>query len=155
MRKFGRRLPKFRMYGSRFLRFRKSLKTTNWQKTLGDARRKEMGGFEEKPKSPTVEIACEEYLKDAETRGLREPTLYKFRLLFRQLQAFAKDQGFVFVLDFDVNSVRAFRASWPNKNFAAKEKIGSYPRFLSVLQHIWPDQHESGLGPETEQNDRS
>jgi hypothetical protein len=43
-------------------RFRRSLKTTNWQKALADIRKKEIGGLEEKPKAPTIERACEAYL---------------------------------------------------------------------------------------------
>src|SRR5262249_44126924 len=74
-------------------RFRKTLKTRNWQRALADARREELHGIQAKPKSPSIEQACETYLQDAEARGLREPTLYKFRLLFRQLQEFAKEIG--------------------------------------------------------------
>jgi hypothetical protein len=56
------------------------LKTTNWQKALADARQKELAGFKDKPKSPTIEQACDKYLEDAKARELREPTLYKFRV---------------------------------------------------------------------------
>lgn len=111
-------------------RFRKSLKTTNWQKALAEARRRELDAFKEKPKSPTVEQACEKYLEDAKARGLREPTLYKFRLLFKQLKQFAADQGLVFVSDFTVDNARAFRASWPNKNFAARKKLEATRAFF-------------------------
>lgn len=117
----------FRINGRRF---RKTLKTTNWQKALADARSKEMGGFEEKPKSPTIDQACKAYLADAKARELRQPTLYKFDLLFRQLEEFAKNQGLVFVSDFDVENVRRFRASWPNKNFAARKKLEATRAFF-------------------------
>jgi len=33
-------------------------------------------------KQVTIGHACEEFERDAEARGLREPTLYKYRLLF-------------------------------------------------------------------------
>jgi integrase/recombinase XerD len=111
-------------------RFRRSLKTTNWQKALADARKTELDGFKEKPKSPTVEQACEKFIQDGEARGLREPTLYKFRLLFKQLKQFADDKGFVFVSDLTVDDVRAFRASWPNKNFAARKKLENLRAFF-------------------------
>ena len=43
-------------------RFRRSLKTTNWQKALAEARGKELEGFKEKPKSPSIEQACDSFI---------------------------------------------------------------------------------------------
>jgi integrase len=111
-------------------RFRRSLKTTNWQKALAEARQKELEGFKEKPKSPTIEQACDSFITDAEARGLREPTLYKFRLLFKQMKSFASERGLVYVSDFTVDEVRKFRASWPNKNFAAQKKLEATRAFF-------------------------
>jgi integrase/recombinase XerD len=65
---------------------------------------------------------------------LREPTLYKFRLLFRQMKGFAKTEGLVYVSDFNVNSVRQFRQSWPNKNFAARKKLEATRAFFRFCQ---------------------
>lgn len=90
----------------------------------------ELEAFKEKPKSPTIEQACAAYLQDAKARELREPTLYKFKLLFRQLKEFAANEGLVFVSDFTVDSVRRFRASWVNKNFAARKKFESLRAFF-------------------------
>ncbi len=111
-------------------RFRRTLKTTNWQKAIADARRKEIEGTQTKSESPTIEQACERYIQDATARELREPTLYKFRLLFRQLQEFATSQGLVFVSDFTIDDVRRFRASWTNKNFAARKKLEALRAFF-------------------------
>lgn len=111
-------------------RFRRTLKTTNWQKAIADARKKELEGFQEKSKSPIIEQACDKFLADAKARELREPTLYKFRLLFRQLQQFAKDKGLVFMSDFDLDKVRDFRATWPNKNESARVKLGNLRAFF-------------------------
>lgn len=110
-------------------RFRKTLKTTNWQKALAEARRAELGGVE-KTKSPSIEHACQAYLDDAKARELREPTIYKFRLLFQQLKAFAENEGLVFVSDFNIDNVRKFRASWTNKNFAARKKLEATRAFF-------------------------
>jgi hypothetical protein len=57
-------------------RIRRTLKTANWQKALADIRQREKEGLQEKTKSPPIEQACDAYLKDAEARELREPTLY-------------------------------------------------------------------------------
>jgi integrase len=64
---------------------------------LADVRRKEIEGFQDTPKSPLIEQACDACIKDAEARELREPTLYKFRLLFRQMKEFAHTEGVVYV----------------------------------------------------------
>jgi integrase len=106
------------------------LKTTNWQKALAEARQKELEGFKQKVQSPTIEQACDKFIQDGEARGLREPTLYKFRLLFKQLKQFAAEKGLVFVSDLTVDDVRQFRASWANKNFAARKKFENLRAFL-------------------------
>jgi len=115
-------------------RIRKTLKTTNWQKALADIRKKELEGTVEKPKSPTIEQACQSYLDDATARDLKDPTLYKFRLLFRQMQEFAKAEGLVYVSDFNVDNVRRFRQSWPNKNFSARKKLENTRAFFRFCQ---------------------
>jgi integrase len=111
-------------------RFRRTLKTTNWQKALADARKKEMEGFKEKVTSSTVEQATDAFLADAKARELREPTLYKFRLLFRQMKSFADAHGLVYVSDFNILNVRKFRESWPNKNMAARKKLEATRAFF-------------------------
>jgi integrase/recombinase XerD len=111
-------------------RFRRSLKTRNWQKALSEARQKELEGFKQKTQSPTIEQACDKYIEDAKARELREPTLYKFRLLFRQLQGFGNDKGLVFISDFDLDKLREFRATWPNKNESARVKLGNLRAFF-------------------------
>jgi integrase len=111
-------------------RFHRTLKTTNWQKALADARKKELDGFKSPAKSPTIEQACDRYLEDAKARELQESTLYKFRLLFQRLKDFAKDKGLVYVSDFDLDKLRDFRSSWPNKNESARVKLGNLRAFF-------------------------
>ena len=92
---------------------------------------------EERPKPIGAKDACDKFLSDAEARGLREPTLYKYRLLFRQFQEFASVHGLASMVDFDVDWVRRFRASWPNKNIAARKKLEALKAFFRFV-------HESG-----------
>jgi len=94
----------------------------------------------EKPRPLTVKEACDKFLVDAEARNLREPTLYKYRLLFRQLQEFASLYGYSYITDFDVDAARRFRASWPNKNIAARKKLEAFRAFFRFV-------HESGWIP--------
>jgi integrase/recombinase XerD len=111
-------------------RVRRTLKTTNWQKAISDIRRKELEGFKESVKSPTIEHATDAYIKDATARELREPTLYKFRLLFKQLKAFAENEGLIYVSELNLDVLRRFRATWPNRNEAARVKLGNLKAFV-------------------------
>lgn len=111
-------------------RIKKSLKTRNWQRALATARRMEIDGFKDSGSSLPIEEATKKYITDAEARELRPPTIYKFKLLFRQMEAFAKDQGLVFVSDFNLDRVRQFRASWLNRNFAAQKKLEALRAFF-------------------------
>lgn len=70
-------------------------------------------------------------------RGLREPTIYKYRLLFRRLKEFARSRGFRYLMDFDVSSLRDFRSTWPNKNLSAIKKLEALKTFFKFA-------HDSG-----------
>src|SRR5262245_46580570 len=64
---------------------RKSLKTRDWNFAHERVREWEAAGRrEERPAPIGVKEACDKFISDSEARGLREPTLYKYRLLFRQ-----------------------------------------------------------------------
>ena len=134
--------PIFKEWRVNGRRFRKSMKTRNYQKALATIRQEELTGIKQKTTSPLIKDSCDKYLKDATARGLREPTLYKFRLLFRQLQEFAAAQGLVFISDFNSDNVRSFRATWPNKNLAARKKLENtraFFRFCHISDWISKD----------------
>ena len=119
---------------------RKSLGTRNWQRALEEILKWESEGRvanEQKPEPLTVKEACENFISDARARGLREPTLYKYQLLFRQLQSFALDKGFRFLQELEIELLREFRASWPNRNIAARKKLENLKAFFRFA-------HESG-----------
>jgi integrase/recombinase XerD len=123
------------------IEMRKSLRLRDWQRAQELVRKWEAEGQRiEKPKPLTVKEACDKFLVDAEARNLREPTLYKYRLLFRQLQEFAALHGLSHITNFDVDAARRFRASWPNKNIAARKKLEA---FRALFRFV----HESGWIP--------
>jgi len=112
---------------------RKSLDHRDWTRAQGLIRQWEADGrstSEPKPEPITVKEACDKFLADAEARGLREPTLYKYRLLFRRLQEFATDQGMRLLCECDLDFLRRFRASWPNRNIAARKKLEAMRAFF-------------------------
>lgn len=78
----------------------------------------------------TVRQACDGFVADAEARHLRAPSLYKYHLLFKQLQAFAEQKGFRYLAEFSLDQWRTFRATWPNKNISALKKLGYLRTFL-------------------------
>jgi len=120
---------------------RKSLQLRDWQRAQELVRRWEAEGEQiEKPKLLTVTEACGKFLVDAEFQNLREPMLYKYRLLFRQLEEFAALHGLSHFTDFDLDAARRFRASWPNKNIAPHKKLEAFRAFFRFV-------HESGWVP--------
>ncbi len=132
------------------VRIHRSLDTRDWERAQRIGREWEAEG--ERPTEPeavTIARACEVFLEDAAARNLREPTLYKYRLLFRRLQEFAKGKGIQFVRQLDLSAMRDFRASWPNRNIAARKKLEALRTFMRFCwESGWiPNNPASGLKP--------
>ena len=116
---------------------RQSLKMRDWQKASETVREWEARGtVEEDSKNDpvTIEQATESFLKDAAARELREPTLYKYRLLFRHLKEFAAGAGLRYIHELDLENVRAFRAGWKDHNLAAMKKLERLRAFFRFCQ---------------------
>jgi integrase/recombinase XerD len=129
-------------------RIRQSLDTGDWgradRKRWDMQRTWEDGGMIAPPVEPepiSLKVACKEFLRDAQARGLRDSTRYKYRLLFRQMQDFARESGVRFLREFDLRLLRNFRASWQNQNFSAQKKLES-------LRTFFRSAHANGWIPE-------
>jgi site-specific recombinase XerD len=85
----------------------------------------------------TLEQVSKKFLADATARGLRPASLYKYRLVLKQLKAFGDHLGLGFISSFGVEELRAFRASWPNKNLSASKKLKHLKTFFRFC-------HDSG-----------
>jgi len=110
---------------------RKSLQTRDWQKAQDIVRQWEAEGQRVEEAPPiTIKEACDKFMADAEARGLREPTLYKYRLLFSRLQDFAAGEGIKCLCECDLDRMRRFRGTWPNKNIAARKKLEALRAFF-------------------------
>ena len=120
-------------------RYHKTLKTRNWDTAQKMAQDLEAAG---KPDSAakTIQEATDAFIRDAEARGLRPPSIYKYELLFKQLKAFAENKGLRYLTECDVETLRAFRESWPNKNFSARKKLEALRTFFKFV-------YESGWLP--------
>jgi integrase len=120
---------------------RKALETRDWDEAQRTIREWEALGDlpvrqEEQP--ITVELAKSEFLADAEARGLKDKTVYKYRLLLRLLLEFAQSVGIRFVKEFDPATLRRFRASWKDQNLAAQKKLERLRSFFRfAIQNGW------------------
>ena len=123
-----------------------SLRTHSKQVAQNLIREVEARGYVYENPSPvalpvTIVEACEKCLVDAQSRGLREATLYKYRSLFRKLQSFALDRGFRFPKDFTVDELRQFRAAWPHRGMSANKRLEELRAFFRFC-------HDSGWIPQ-------
>jgi integrase/recombinase XerD len=118
---------------------RASLRLRDWQKATEIMREWEARGqrVTDSGRPLTIGRACVHFLRDAEARDLREPTLYKYRLLFRRLLFFARKRGLRFAQELTLGVLREFRNSWPDHNLAALKKLERLRAFLRFA-------HESG-----------
>ncbi len=120
---------------------RQSLGIRDWGKAMETIHEWEAEG-QQTPvgKSQPISItqATEEFLTDAEARSLKEKTVYKYRLLFRQLNSFADAHGMRFLKDLGTPALRRFRASWKDSNLAALKKLERLRSFFRfVRENDW------------------
>ena len=116
---------------------RKTLGVADWQKAQDKVRQWEAEGqrIEEQQGQPlTFAEAREKFLADAEARRLNEATVYKYRLLFRQLEGFAARRGLRFLTELDVDVLSGFRAEWKDGPRSSGKKLERLRAFLGFAQ---------------------
>jgi integrase/recombinase XerD len=116
---------------------RKSLETNDWEKAQDIIREWEATGIQDagsRGRHVSITQASDDFLADAEARNLRERTVYKYRLLFRHLKAFAEERGLRFVKELDTPTLRKFRASWKDSNLAALKKLERLRSFFRFVR---------------------
>jgi hypothetical protein len=90
--------------------------TRDWNAALQLVREWEQTGNQPKPAVPatrtTVEQLKEMYLANMLAENLSTETIRKAKFLFSQLIAFAEQQNFRFVDEFNRTQIEAFRNSW-------------------------------------------
>jgi integrase/recombinase XerD len=123
---------------------RKSLALRDWQKAQDHVREWEARETEPKSTSEPVTIheSKEKYLADATARCLNESTIYKYRLLFKQLEAFAAGRGLRYLQELDLETLDAFRAEWkdgPRSGLKKLERLRAFLRFCE--RRKWIDEN--------------
>jgi len=121
---------------------RKTLETGDWEKALGTVREWEASGLEPLTNTGqvTIEQAEKEFLADCAARKLKDSTQDRYRILFRQLNAFAADEGFQVLKQFDTPVLNKFRATWKGDSGLADlkklERLRSFFKFAMASGYI-------------------
>ena len=114
---------------------RESLKTRDWQRSQCEIREWEAEDRRAtQPDPKTLQMAWQEFLSDIEARKLSAATTRKYDLLSRQIQEFAKQRGFRFIAEFDLEAVGQFRAGWKDGPISSTKKLERLRTFFRFAQ---------------------
>lgn len=110
--------------------------TRDWAEALRLIREWEQTGSQPKPAVPTTRATVEQlqvmYLANMKAENLSQETIRKARFLFAQLTAFAAQQGFQFVDEFNRTQIEAFRNSWTDGALSRQKR---YERLRNVFRY--------------------
>jgi hypothetical protein len=113
---------------------RESLKLRDWQRAQDLIREWEAEDrrIVRQEHQVTIKDAHAKFTADAEARKLNDATLYKYRLLFRQLDGFAETYKLQFLKQLDLDTLATFRATWtegPRTSLKKLERLRAFMRF--------------------------
>jgi integrase/recombinase XerD len=120
---------------------RKSLETTDWQRAQDFVRTMEATDNEPTKTSDPIAIqfATEKFLADANARKLHESTIYKYRLLFKQIGDFGQKQGLRYLKELELTTLDDFRSEWkdgPRSSLKKLERLRAFLRFCERRKWI-------------------
>jgi integrase/recombinase XerD len=120
---------------------RESLKLRDWQRAQEMIREWEAEDRRTRQQELqiTIEDAHEKFIADAEARKLNDSTLYKYHLLFRQLDGFAETYKLQFLTQLDLDTLATFRATWtegPRTSLKKLERLRAFMRFAEKRKWI-------------------
>ena len=120
---------------------RESLKLRDWQRAQEMIREWEAEDrcTRQQEQQVTIKDAHEKFIADAEARKLNDSTLYKYRLLFRQLDGFAETYKLQFLIQLDLDTLGTFRATWtegPRTSLKKLERLRAFMRFEIGRAHV-------------------
>jgi site-specific recombinase XerD len=81
-------------------------------------------------------------LTDAAARCLNESTIYKYRLLFKQIGGFAQKRGLRYLKELDLETLDTFRSEWkdgPRSSLKKLERLRAFLRFCE--RRKWIDEN--------------
>ncbi len=120
---------------------RESLKLRDWQRAQEMIREWEAEDrrTRQQEQQITINDAHEKFIADAEARKLNDSTLYKYHLLFRQLDGFAETYKLQFLTQLDLDTLATFRATWtegPRTSLKKLERLRAFMRFAEKRKWI-------------------
>jgi integrase/recombinase XerD len=120
---------------------RESLKLRDWPRAQDLIRQWEAENRRiiQQEKEVTIKEAHVKFMADAVARKLNEATLYKYRLLFRQLDTFADAHNLQRLKQLDLDTLAVFRASWkdgPRSGLKKLERLRAFLRFTEKRKWI-------------------
>ncbi len=118
---------------------RESLQTRNWEKAVKLVREREteVPGTSAQQQEPfKFDTASADFLWDLDRRGLVPATISKYKLLFRQMQEFAKAKGIRYLCEFDLPTVREFCTAWTQGNNTALKKLERLRAFFRYRRRV-------------------
>ncbi|MGH9733910.1 MAG: tyrosine-type recombinase/integrase [Candidatus Acidiferrales bacterium] len=109
------------------------MRTRDWTKANRDVQKWEAAERVKEQGAPvSLTDAWESFLSDLEARSLSHETIRKYKLLKTRMTAFAADKGLTLLVDFDVDALSRFRATWkdgPRTAGKTLERLRSFFRF--------------------------
>src|SRR5436189_809119 len=120
---------------------RESLKLRDWQRAQDLIRQweAEERRIVTQEKEVTIKEAHGKFIADAEARKLNVATLYKYRLLFRQLDIFTEAHNLRYLKQLDLDTLAIFRAAWkdgPRSSLKKLERLRAFLRFTEKRKWI-------------------
>ena len=114
---------------------RESLKVRDWQRAQEVVREWEIESRRpEKSTRKSLSDCWTEFLVDVEARKLHESTIGKYRLLQKRMNKYAHKGGLVFLDEFDLSTLSAFRSSWLDGPRTSAKKLERLRSFFEFAQ---------------------
>jgi integrase/recombinase XerD len=93
------------------------------------------GVFAEFPACGIANVGqCEEFLQEVSSNNRRESTLYKYKILFKQLRGFSERNGYRFLSELTTSALRKFRSEWKNNSLSGSKKLQLLRSFFNFAE---------------------
>jgi integrase/recombinase XerD len=126
---------------------RRSMKTRDWTKANQEVQKWEAAERVNERGAPvSLADAWESMLADLEARQVSPSTLGKYKLLKRQLAAYAESRGLSHLADFDLETLSRFRATWKDGPRTAAKKLERLRAFFRyATERRWTETNPAAL----------
>jgi integrase/recombinase XerD len=120
-------------------RIRKPIGTSDWRVAQELRKHLELEGPTANAAPFTIQEATDRFVEDATvSRGLQEPTIRKYKLLFRRMNEYFKNKGYVFLRQISPEDLREFRLTWKMSPRTASKHIERMKTFFKfALEFHW------------------